>query len=233
MMRDRNDLSLKNAIKVPLRDLLRGVSAFTAATNEAIKPSGPELPFPLPSPLLLANDAVGAASARIADIEVDVAEIAAAAAVLKTHDSRLVDRRAFCRVVVQAWSRLLSLSKSKHVIVSEIIVAGGFERGRMKPGKSPEDTAAHIVSSLRAMRAAGRFPGTPFPTSPEEQSDIDLSLFATALWLLADRELGIAEENQLLELAYAFAMAQKELVSSSFQTEESLAMSLRDLAGQL
>jgi len=233
MMRDRKDLSLKNAIKVPLRDLLRGVSAFAAATNEAMTPSGPTLPFPIPSPFLLAKDAVGAASARVADINVDVAEIAAASAALKAHESQQVDRRAFCRVVVQAWSRLLSLSKSKHVIVSEVIVAGGFEGSWMKPGNTPEDTAANIVFNLRAIRAAGRFPGTPFPISPEEQSDIDLSLYTTALWLLADRERGIAEENQLLELAFAFTMAQKELVSSNFQTRESLAMSLRDLAGQL
>lgn len=233
MMRDRNDLSLKSAIKMPLRDLLRGVSAFAAATNEAMTPVGPALPFPVPSPFILANDAMGMASARVADIEVDVTEIAATSAALKAHDGRKVDHLVFCRVFVQAWSRLLSLSPSKHVIVSEIVVAGGFERGWMKPGNTAFDTAANIVSSLRKMRAAGRFPGTPFPTSPEEQSDIDLSLYATVLWLLADRERGIAEENRLLELAFAFTMAQKELVISSFEAKEALAMSLQDLAQQL
>ncbi|WP_394689340.1 hypothetical protein [Hoeflea sp.] len=233
MMRDRNDFSLKSAIKMPLRDLLRGVSAFTAATNEAMAPAGTVLSFPIPSPFLLANDAVGAASARVADIEVDMAEVAAASAALKAHDNQQVDRLVFCRVFVQAWSRLLSLSSSKHLIVSEIVVAGGFERGWMKPGNTPEDTAANIVLSLRTMRAAGRFPGTPFPTSAEEQSDIDLTLYATVLWLLADREGSIAEENRLLELSFAFTTAQKDAVTSSLQAREALAISLQDLAEQL
>ncbi|WP_339757446.1 hypothetical protein [uncultured Hoeflea sp.] len=232
-MRDRNDFSLKSAIKMPLRDLLRGVSAFAAATNEAMTPAGPALPFSIRSPFLLANDAVGVASARIADIEIDIAEIAAASAALKAQDKQQVDRLMFCRVLYQAWSRLLLLSPSKHVIVSEIVVVSGFERGWAKPGKTPQDTAANIILSLRTMRAAGRFPGTPFPASPEEQSDIDLTLYATVLWLLADREGDIAEENRLLELAFAFSMAQKEAVISSLQAREALAMSLQGLAEQL
>ena len=232
-MRDRNDLSLKSAIKMPLRDLLRGVSAFAAVTNQAMTPVGSALPFSIPSPFLLANDALGLASVRVADIEVDVAEVAAASAALTAPDCKSLDRLVFCRVFVQAWSRLLSLSPSKHLIVSEVIVAGGFERGWIEPGNTPYDTAANIVLILRTMRAAGRFPGTPFPTTSGEQSDIDMSLYATVLWLLADRERGIAEENRLLELAFGFTMAQKDLVTSNLQTVEALAMSLRDLAEQL
>lgn len=232
-MRDRNDLSLKSTVKMPLRDLLRGVSSFAAATNEAMTPAAPALHFPILSPFLLANDAMGMASARVADTEADVAEIAAASAALKAMDRHLVDRLVFCRVFAQAWSRLLSLGKSKSLIVSEVLVAGGYERGWMKPGKTPHDAAANIVVSLRKMRAAGRFPGTPFPATPEEQSDIDMSLFATALWLLADRERNVAEENRLLELAFAFTTAQKDMVISSLRERESLAKSLRDLAEQL
>lgn len=232
-MRHRNDFSLKNVIKMPLRDLLRGMSAFATVTNEAMRPSGSTLPFPIPSPFLSALDAVGMASARMVDIEVDVADIAAASSALKAAGSQPVDGMMFCRVFVQAWSRLLSVSSSKHLIISEVIVAGGFERSRMKPVSTPYDHASNLILSLRKMHAAGRLPGTPFPAAPEEQPDIDVTLYATLLWLLADRERDIADENRLLEMAYAFTKAQEDQVTSSFGTRESLANSLQALAEQL
>ncbi len=214
----------------PLRDVARGVGLHWDMTAEILSPVVELLPADLRDGMRQAVDMVER-SARAAIKAPTQTDIAAAAAFL---DGRRTDRagaHAFVRVWAQMADQASHKAPSGHFLVSELVARSAV--ASVPPGPPGPRRAARLIRLIRRRHAAGTVPGTPLSHSAEAARNADLTLFATALWLLAEREASLEEDLRVFCLAQALAHTVEGEVLAWLGEERALAAGLDRLAASL
>ena len=234
MMRRRSSLPLPRALKMPLRDMLRGVATVADVTEEMLEPAAALLPKPVQSSFRAALATFEDAGHRAVTPTVDLADIARAAAYLRGKDSTRTALETFVNVLAHAWERALSADDTRqHLLFSETVAAASLAVRRQGASKTPYRHAAAVLASLRRANAASKLPGTPMASSENEQAYIDRSLLSSAVWLLSERGSTLKEEERLFELAFALTQALENDMQLGMADEGVLAERIENLAEHL
>jgi hypothetical protein len=235
-MNRRSRLPLPRALKMPLRDILRGVTTVADLTEEVLEPATALLPSPVQSTFKSALATFEGAGASAVTPRVDQDDIARASAFLFGSDTSRQALETFVNVLAYAWEHMQAGNDDRHLLLSETVAAASLAVTARGDAKTAHARAATLLMALRKTNAASRLPGIPMTgpmTSEEERVYIDQILLAATAWLLSDRALGLAEEERLLELSMALVQALGEEVLEGFADQTSLAEQLKSLADHL
>ncbi len=232
-MNRRSKLPLPRALKMPLRDILRGVTAVADLTEEVLEPATALLPGPVHATFKSALATFEGAGARAVTPSIDAADIARAASYIKGKDSSRDALETFVNVLAFAWERAQTGNEDQYLLLSETVAAASLAVGSKGEVEAAEMRAADLLLALRKTNAASRMPGIPMSPGEEERAYIDQILLATTVWLLSERALDLAEEERLLELSRALVQAIGDEVRGSFADRDQLANQLRRLADHL
>lgn len=225
------EIKLPQALQMPLRDLLRGLSSFAEATEEALEPAAALLPQPMRDTFGAALRRIEGESHRLVRPAVSHSDIAVAAAYLSGQSTDLAQAETCARVLALAWDQMQGGKELAQTMVSETIAATRLAATRSVG--DPCAVAAAIFLDLRRSHVAGHFPGLPVPASEAEQAAIDLKLIAFFIWLLAERGADLDSELQLLDMAMALTQAFRDDVLSSTGEAAALSERLRMLSQHL
>ena len=222
-MNQRPGLPLPSDLRMPLRDVVRGLSGLAQMTEDVLAPAHASLPKPLQLALAEAVSVIKKGGTRLVAREIEFAEIEAAAQCVSGAEPA---RAASCaKVLAFAWDHLGS-----EAMVSETLLATHLT-AQAEPTGGPHHAAARLVAELRTSRAFGTMPGLPMSIS--DQAGIDFRLVTAASWLLADREETLEGELRLLDLAASLTRAFQDDISGAIADEAALAALLKTLSAHL
>lgn len=224
---------LPSAVKMPLRDILRGVATVADVTEEILEPAKSLLPGPVRAGFRTALAMVDAAGSRAVKPPIDEDDIAMASGYARGTDADGDGAGALVRVLAFAWAIATEESPIAHVMFSETIAARSLAVHQDRSAETPLERTADILTYLRSDGVAGRFPGLSGKAAPEEQEQIDLTLTACFVWLLADRANSVEEEEDLFRWAFALTHAHRRAILTSVSDVASLAAQLESLANHL
>ena len=218
-------------IQQPLRDIMRGVGLFAEMTEETLKPAAGLLPGPVRDTFRGVLTSLEAVGARAATPKVD------ARIVLQASGFVLGDRTGGAEDLVQAlafaWGKTSALRIEKHFLFSEVVAARALANLQMAPDLTSRVRCAMIFKTLANAHTMGRMPGVEPSLPAQDQTEVELFLFAALVWLSTERATSLREEEQLLDLALALTMAKSQTVSQTFGDLEQVAWALHDLADHL
>jgi propanediol dehydratase small subunit len=235
-------LPLPNLVQMPLRDVLRGVSTFAEMTEQALEPLAANLPSPVRTTLRKTLRKIEGLGSDLIGPNVTHDDIFQAAAFVRGEAQGARDLKRCAVVLGFAWDAVQKTDNFPF-LVSETLAA--MRLSRISDGNASPERAARILRTLRDHHVAGGAPGIISDLSETDRAEIDLRLFAIAVWLLADRAETLPEEVQLLDMALAFtrayeaavvqAMAAKVDANSETRADAptDLAQMLQTLSGQL
>lgn len=226
-------LPLPRALKMPLRDILRGVTAVADLTEEVLEPATALLPSPVQSTFKSALATFEGAGVRAVTPSIDAADIQRAASYLKGTDTSRDALETFVNVLAFAWERAQAGHEDQYLLLSETVAAASLTISGGGEAETAQARAADLLLALRKTNAASRLPGIPMTPSEEERDYVDQILLATTVWLLSERALNLAEEERLLELSRALVQAIGDEVRDGFADRDLLAGQLRSLADHL
>ena len=232
-MNRRSRLPLPRALKMPLRDILRGVTTVADVTEEVLEPATALLPGPVQATFRSALATFDEAGTRAVTPSIDMADIAKAKAYLQGTDKNREALEIFVNVLAFVWERALTRHREQQLLFSETVAAARLAvRGR---GIEPTGyaRAAAILTCLRKANAASRLPGTPVATREGEGVYVDKIWLSACVWLLSERAPALAEDIRLLELAFALTDALEQDVVTDMGDEKLLAETLESLADHL
>ncbi len=218
---------LFSTLQMPLRDALRGVSSLADATEETIEPAVALLPEPIRDGFRAGLRAVHSVGRRLKAAPIDPGAVRAAADTLA---DRAAAPETLATVVVYAWEHLPG---GRHGdFMSETLLAGRLST-RPLTGRAPAERAARLIADIRTSAIIARRPGLADADRGVEQARIDQALIAIALWLLAARAPGMAEEETILGLSSALVAATRDGVPDRMEDAAGLARYLQALADHL
>lgn len=219
-------LSSGSALKRPLRDVLRGMGFAWEATEEILDPVASLVPSSLRDGFKATVEGID----RVAD-QVNQPpppdDVSRAAAFLKGSDVGEAGADAFVRVWAYAADQASVVMEQGHFMVSETLA--GAAVARTGQGLTDHARAAEILLSLRRLHSVASIPRTLITLSPEAARNADLALFATALWLLAEREAEPDVDLRLFRLVLALARTLQDKILAAFEDAGKLASELADL----
>lgn len=232
-MNRRSRLPLPKALKMPLRDILRGVTTVADLTEEVLEPATALLPGPVQATFRSALSSFDQAGARAVTPRIDMADIAGAKAYLEGGDQNSGALQTFIGILAFVWELAHSRHRDQQLLFSETVAAARLAiRGRSDE-RTVYARAASILICLRRANAASRFPGTPMTPDEGEGAYIDQVWLSAVVWLLTERASTIDEDIRLLELAFALCDALEEEIMTDMEDEGRLAESLQSLANHL
>ncbi|KIT17442.1 hypothetical protein [Jannaschia aquimarina] len=217
-------------VGLPLRDLARGLSAFTPIRG--VGAAG--LPAPLREALQLVSGVLPDSHPERVPLEgVDAASLAAASDFLSVDGPSDRMEEAFVRVLASAMQMALDQLDGPAIPLSETIATMRLHSGPVAAGVSAERRAARILLDLYRARAFGPMPGLPLPTDPAQDRAVRLAAFAAFAWLLTNREDVVSEERLVLELSVALSVSLEAEVLARFDDPDTLAEMLRSVSAKL
>ncbi|MEM7042138.1 MAG: hypothetical protein AAF543_04930 [Pseudomonadota bacterium] len=232
-MSRRSNLPLPRALKMPLRDVLRGVATVADITEEVLEPAAALLPTPVRSSFRSALATFEEAGNRAVTPTVDLADIARASAFLRGKDTSREAVETFVNVLAHVWEKTRSRHGDHTLLFSETVAAASLVVRQSGERRTAYAHAAAILTSLRKANVASKLPGMPVAPSKEEQAYIDQSLLSASVWLLSERGSTLAEEERLLELAFALIQALESDALTGMADEKLLAEQMKSLAEHL
>ena len=229
-MTSLRDRLVPSALRLPLRDALRGVRKASELSDDLLKPVREALPEPVRDFLRDALQTAEAAGQRVVSSPNPTAdEMAETVAALQGH---VGETGTTARVIAFGLETALAARQSR-LLVSETVAAlavrGAFDN-------LPDNTtpAARAVAAYRALSAdhvAGRMPGTGIALGQSDEVDIDAALLTVMLWLLAERPADPDEEQAIVGIAAGLLTATLENEDLRTLDDEALADRLDELAG--
>ncbi len=232
-MKRRSKLLLPRALKMPLRDMLRGVTTVADLTEEVLEPATALLPSSVQSSFRSVLATFESAGSGAVTPRIDHTDIAKASAYLHGADSSRDALETFVNVLAFAWEHRQFKSAGQHLLFSETVAAASLAMIGGGDAKGAYARAAAVLMALRKTNTASRLPGIPMTPSEDERASIDQSLLAACVWLLSERVSDLAEEERLLELSLALVHALADEVPAGFADQELLAEQLQSLAEHL
>lgn len=237
-MNRRSRLPLPRALKMPLRDVLRGVTTVADLTEEILEPATALLPGPVQSTFRSALATFEGAGASAVTPRIDPADIARASAYLQGVDVSRDALETFVNVLAFAWERGQAGHDGQHLLFSETVAAARLATAEIaNAGKRVAGIvharAAALLTVLRKSTAASRLPGIPMTPGEKERASIDRTLLAAFTWLLSERALDLGEEERLLELALALIQALGDDALDGMDDQALLAEQLQSQADHL
>ena len=218
----RHTPSLLTALRMPLRDALRGAATFAGGAEEALESAAAILPEPLRDGFRAGLRAARSAGRGLMTAPIDEGDVAAAADMLAGR-ARAPD--ALASVTAYAWAHLRPADQGH--LLSETLLAARLAALSI-PGRTGAERAAHLVADLRRSPALARVPGAQ--ADAEGADDV---LDAIAVWLLAARGTDMAEEEALLDLAAALVPATRRGAPGAQDESAARAAHLQTLADHL
>lgn len=214
-------------VTIPLRDALRGAERVWDATEELLEPVAAVLPPALASRLKGALDQ--AERAALGDLHEPPTggDIASAARFLAGPAPSVAGAEAFARVLAFAMDRAARSTQTSFMVSEAIAVSTALSAGASLTGPT---RAADVLLALRRTQAAGTLPGVPLNLTPETDRNIDLAFFATALWLLSEREDRTAREWEVFQLALALTRTLGDQVIAMYDRRDTLAAGLEEMS---
>lgn len=232
-MNRHSRLPLPRVLKMPLRDILRGVATVADVTEEVLEPATALLPGPVQAPFRSALAAFEDAGARAVTPRIDFADIVRASAFLQGSDTSREATEIFVSVLAYVWERALSRHGDLHLLFSETVAAASLAVRTKDDTKTSYARAAAILTSLRDANAASRLPGIPMAPSENERIYVDQTMLSACVWLLSERATDMTEEARLLELAFALTQALEDDLLAGSPDETLLAEQMKNLAEHL
>lgn len=235
-MTQRPKLPLPRALKMPLRDILRGVTTVADLTEEALEPATALLPDAVQSTFRSALATVEGAGASAVTPNIDHVDILRASGFLNSTDTSRDALETFVSVLAFAWERAASGDGDQHLLLSETVAAASLamiDMGDKRARAIPYERGAALLLALRKANAASRLPGMPMTPNEQQRAYIDRTLLAAFVWLLSERALDLAEEERLLELSLALIQALGSDTAQGFEDQAQLAEQLQNLASHL
>lgn len=215
------------ALRMPLRDALRGVASLADATEDALEPAVALLPDSVQGGFRAGLGAARSVGRRLMTAPIDTGAVRAAADMLA---ARARAPETLATVVAYAWEHLRGGGQGH--LISETLLAARLST--LPPaGADPAGRAAHLVADIRTSAIIGRRPSLHSEAHRAEQARIDHALAAIAVWLLAARGRTMAEEETLLGLAFALTAATRGDAPADPDDVEGLARHLQTLADHL
>lgn len=211
------------ALRMPLRDALRGAATLAGGAEEALEPAAALLPEPLRAPFRAGLRAVRSAGRGLMTAPIGMAEVAEAAAML---EGRAAAPETLATVATYAWAHLRPAGQGH--LMSETLLAARLAALSI-PGRTPAERAAHLVADLAHSPAIARLPGP----RREGGDGVEDALAAVVVWLLAARGGDMAEEEALLDLAAALVEATRPGAPRAGDDPAALARHLQTLADHL
>ena len=219
-------LSSGSAFNRPLRDVLRGVGFAWEATEEILDPVASLVPSSLRDGFKATVEGID----RVAD-QVNQppppSDVPRAAAFLNGSDVSDEGADAFVRVWVYAADQASAAMEQGHFMVSETLA--GAALARTGQGLTDHARAAEILLSLRRLHSVASIPRTLITLSPDASRNVDLALFATALWLLSERESELEIDLRLFRLVLALTRTLQDRILAAFEDAGKLASELAEL----
>ena len=154
-------------------------------------------------------------------------DVSRAAAFLNGSDVSDDGADAFVRVWAYAADQASTVMEQGHFMVSETLAGAAIARaGR---GLTSHARAAEILLSLHHLHSVAAIPRTLITLSPEAARSMDLALFATALWLLSERESELEFDLRLFRLVLALTRTLQDRILAAFEDAGKLALDLGEL----
>ncbi|MEM8948184.1 MAG: hypothetical protein AAGA21_04960 [Pseudomonadota bacterium] len=232
-MTTRSRLPLPRALKMPLRDILRGVATAADVTEEVLEPATALLPGAVQTPFRSALAAFEQAGSRAVTPTIDASDIAVAKDYLKGVDQSRNALETFVSVLAFVWERALSRHGNHQLLFSETVAAASLAVGAGGDDKTSYARAAAILTRLKKANAASRVPGTPVALSEEEGVYVDKTWLSASVWLLSERAPNLTDDIRLLELAMALTEALENDVIIAMADEVLLIETMQSLAEHL
>ena len=233
LMTGRTRLPFPRALKMPLRDVLRGITTAADLTEEVLEPATALLPNPVQSSFRSALATFENAGASAITPRIDVADIAKASAFLHGTDTSREALETFVNVLAFAWEHAQASRTGLHLLFSETIAAASLAVIGGGDATTSYARAVALLMALRRTNAISHLPGIPMTPGKGERAYIDQTLLASCVWLLTERAFDLAEEERLLELALALVPALEDEVLAGFADQALLAEQLQSLAAHL
>lgn len=218
----RHAPTILTALRMPLRDALRGAATLAGGAEEALESAAAILPEPLREGFRAGLRAARSAGRGLMTAPIDAADVAAAADMLAGR-ARAPD--ALATVAAHAWAHLRPAEQGH--LMSETLLAARLAALSI-PGRTGAERAAHLVTALRRSPALARVPGAAAGGEGAEDA-----LDAIAVWLLAARGADMAEEEALLDLAAALVPATRRAAPGPGGEPAARAAHLQTLADHL
>lgn len=230
-MQIRGTLKLPIPLRMPLRDMARGMAGLASFGEQAVRNAPQILPLPLEKLLRSAIKDVEAAATRNLNPDITQAEVLSASHFVVGDGT---DAHAFVHVLASGWEQLRSSRKNTIELFSETIATTRMtiDGGGGRLGAGPLH-ASGLLDLLRKSAAIGRPPGLPNQRASAEQAEVDINLFAVMLWLLAARPETLAAEQSLLELSAILTGVHKAAIIGAMGDRQALAIQLASLSEQL
>lgn len=232
-MNRRPSLPLPRALKMPLRDILRGVTRIADLTEEVLEPATALLPASLQSSFKSALATFESAGASAVTPRIDPVDIVRASAFLHCTDTSRDALETFVNVLAFAWEHAQAGSDGQRLLLSETVAAASLAMIGKGDAKTAYERAAALFMMLRKSHSASRLPGIPMMPSEDERAYIDQTLLAASVWLLSERADDLVEEERLLELSLALVQALGNEMLEDFVDQALLADQLKRLAEHL
>ena len=235
-MNQRPRFPFPRVLKMPLRDILRGVTTVADLTEEVLEPATTLLPGPMQSTFRSALAAFESAGTRAVTPRIEHVDIVRASAFLQGTDTSREALETFVNVLAFAWQQAGANEGDQHLLLSETVAAASLAmigKGDKGEAATSYTHAAALLIALRKANAASRLPGIPMAPSEDESAYIDRTLLAASVWLLSERARDFVEEERLLELSLALIQALADEMSKGFTDKASLAEHLQNLANHL
>ena len=229
MMNSRDDLPL--SLRMPLRDIVRGMTGIAGLGEKAVRNVLTVLPQPFETSLRSAIVELEAAATRFLKADITQGEICRATRFVVGEGD---DAHCCLRVLAYGWEQLQTSRRNTPEMFSETIAATrlAFDRktGTLDTGIAH---ACGLFDVLRRSGAIGLPPGLPVQRSAAEQAEVDVNLFAVMLWLLAVRPETLVADQSLLELSAVLTEVHRAAVISAIGNAEALAFQFASLSEQL
>ena len=219
------------SLQQPLRDIMRGVGLFAEMTEDTLEPAASLLPGPVRQTFHGVLTSLEAVGSRAVTPPLDVQTIASAARYVSVGQEG--GAQALVHALGFAWQKASVLRTERHFLFSEVIAARALNALHIAEDLAPEIRAAMIFKALVKAHPMGRMPGIEPSLPAEDETQVELFLFAALVWLLTERARSLDEEEQLLDLSLALTAAKKHTVTQSFDDLEQVARALGDLADHL
>ncbi|NNE88360.1 MAG: hypothetical protein HKN27_09820 [Silicimonas sp.] len=216
------------SLQQPLRDIMRGVGMFAEITEDTLEPAASLLPGPVRHTFHGVLTSLEAVGSRAVTPPLDVQTIALASRFVSVGQDS--GAQALVHALGFAWQKASVLRAERHFLFSEVIAARALNALEMADDLAPEVRGAMIFNVLVKAHPMGRMPGVEPNLPAEDETQVELFLFAALVWLFTERARTLDEEEKLLDLALALTMAKKEAVAQSFDDLNLLGHALIDLA---